>query len=174
MSSPSPDQQSAKKPLNVKGILTGVFAVANLGSIGAGLYFVFASTLGYTPPSIREAQLAEVRRLASEARNETPAEPLVYTMEKMTVNLAGEPKRMIRVEVNVELLNPVGFAEIMEGDRRAKVRDSIMTLLGEQSFSDIESIQGKLFLKDKITADLNSRLDQGIVKAVYFSEFVVQ
>lgn len=163
-----------KKPLNVKGILTGVLAVMNLTFVGGGLYLVFASTLGFVPPSIKEAELKQLREIASAAMEATPDEPLIYTMEKITVNLTGEPARKVRVEVNVELLNPIGFAEIMESDRRAKVRDAVMSLLGAQTFANVESIQGKLFLKDHIANDLNHILDQGVVKAVYFSEFIVQ
>lgn len=164
----------AKKPFPVKMVLTALLLVVNLGVVGGGLYLTFASTLGYVPPQVREEELREIRKLASEAQEATPEEPLIYTMEKITVNLQGEPKRMVRIEVNVELLNPIGFAEIMENDRRAKVRDAVSELLGHQTFTDIESIQGKLFLKDRIATNLNSILDQGIVKAVYFSEFVVQ
>lgn len=164
----------AKKPFPVKLALTLLLLVANLVSVGGGLYLTFKSTLGFVPPQVREAELREIRKLASEAQEATPEEPLIYTMDKITVNLSGEPKRMARIEVNVELLNPIGFSEIMENDRRAKVRDAVTDLLGRQSFTDIESIQGKLFLKDRIASDLNSILDQGIVKAVYFSEFVVQ
>ncbi|MBX3019041.1 MAG: flagellar basal body-associated FliL family protein [Bdellovibrionaceae bacterium] len=163
-----------KKPFPVKMLMTALLLVANLGTVGGGLYLTYAATLGFVPPQVREAELQQIRKLASEAQEATPEEPLIYTMDKITVNLNGEPKRMVRIEVNVELLNPIGFSEIMENDRRAKVRDSVTDLLGRQSFTDIESIQGKLFLKDRIASDLNSILDQGIVKAVYFSEFVVQ
>lgn len=167
-------QEKPKKPFPVKMVMTALLLVVNLGTVGAGLFFTFKATLGFVPPQVREAELQEIRKLASEAQEATPDEPLIYTMEKITVNLTGEPKRMVRIEVNVELLNPIGFSEIMENDRRAKVRDKVTDLLGRQSFTDIESIQGKLFLKDRIATDLNSILDQGIVKAVYFSEFVVQ
>lgn len=164
----------ARKPLNVKAIMTSALIVVNLTIVGGGVFMAYTATLGYTPPSIKESQLQEMRKLASEAMEATPSEPLIYTMEKVTVNLTGEPARMVRIEVNVELLNPIGFAEIMESDRRARVRDAVTDLLGRQSFTDIESIQGKLFLKDRIASDLNNILNQGIVKAVYFSEFVVQ
>lgn len=174
MSEAEKPEKAKKKPMNVKALLTSVLLVTNLAVVGGGMYLVFAATLGYTPPAVKEAELKQLRQVASEAMEATPEEPLIYTMEKITVNLNGEPARKVRIEVNVEMLNPIGFAEIMESDRRARVRDAVTDLLGGQTFTDVESIQGKLFLKDRIASDLNKILDQGIVKAVYFSEFVVQ
>ena len=100
--------------------------------------------------------------------------PLVYTMDKFTVNLGGEPKRTIRMEVNLQMLGQEGFEEVMEPENRAKARDRIVSILNEKEFSDLESIQGKLFLKDRIAMEVNTLLQRGVVKDVYFSDFVVQ
>ncbi|MNL31404.1 flagellar basal body-associated protein FliL [compost metagenome] len=100
--------------------------------------------------------------------------PLIYTMDKFTVNLEGEPKRTIRLEVNLQLLGAEGFEEVMEPENRAKARDQIVRILNDKNFSDLESIQGKLFLKDKIASEVNHLLKKGVVKDVFFSDFVVQ
>lgn len=168
------DAASDKKGLNLKLIAGAFFAVVNVAVSGAGLYLTYASTIGYEAPSVREEELAQVRKLASEAGSGETDVPLIYTLDKMTVNLSGEPKRLMQIEVNLEMLNKEGFEEVMDIERRAKVRDRVMTLLGNQTFADVEPIQGKLFLKDRIARELNSMLDQGIVKNVFFSEFVVQ
>jgi flagellar FliL protein len=136
---------------------------------------VYVSTIGWTSPKITEEQLVEERNKEAE-QNASIAEngPLVYTMDKFTANLAGEPKRIIRVEVNLEMLGKDGFEEVINPDNRAKARDHIMKILEDKSFADLETIQGKLFLKEKIATEINGLLDQGVVKDVYFSEFVVQ
>ena len=72
------------------------------------------------------------------------------------------------------MLGKVGFEEIITTDNRAKARDRIVRALGEKSFAELETIQGKLFLKDRIAMEVNSILDKGVVKDIYFSEFVVQ
>lgn len=166
--------EAPKKSINVKAIAMAAFAVVNLAVSGTGAYLVYVSTLAYEAPSIREEELAQVRKLASESGSAETDLPLIYTMEKMTVNLAGEPKRLMQIEVNLEMLNKEGFEEVMDIERRAKVRDRLMTVLSEQTFADIEPIQGKLFLKDRIARELNGILDKGIVKAIFFSELVVQ
>lgn len=164
-------EKAPGKSQNVGKILQLVFAIINFVMMGAGGYLVYASTMGWENPSITE-EMAE-RELASTSQ-EADMGPLVYTMDKFTVNLGGEPKRTIRLEVNLQMLGKDGFEEVMEPENRAKARDRVVRLLNEKSFSDLESIQGKLFLKDKIAGEVNGILRRGIVKDVFFSDFVVE
>lgn len=185
-----------KKSLNLMLIMQIVFAVVNVGVIGWGSYLVYASTIGWHAPEISESELAEEREkaeLADEATGGGGGEhggehggaaapgpkysgvgPLIYTLDKFTVNLDGEPRRTIRLEINLEMLAKDGFEEIISTDNRAKARDKIVRMLNDKTFAELESIQGKLFLKDRIAMEVNSILDKGVVKDVYFSEFVVQ
>ena len=171
MSSAPAEAKPAAAKKNLGPILQIAFAVLNLSVMGVGAYLVYASTIGWQSPSISDEQ-AE-REIASVA-SETDAGPLVYTMDKFTVNLGGEPKRTIRLEVNLQMLGKEGFEEVMEPENRAKARDRIVRLLNEKSFSELETIQGKLFLKDKIAGEVNEILKKGVVKDVFFSDFIVQ
>lgn len=164
------DKAPAKKR-DLGKLLQVAFAVLNLAVMGAGGYMVYASTMGWQNPAITE-EMAE-RELAS-VSDEADTVPLVYTMDKFTVNLGGEPKRTIRLEVNLQMLGKEGFEEVMEPENRAKARDRIVRLLNDKAFADLDSIQGKLFLKDKIAGEVNGILRRGIVKDVFFSDFVVQ
>lgn len=156
---------------NLGMILQVAFAVLNIAVMGAGGYMVYASTMGWENPKITEE---EAERDLASTSNEADFSPLVYTMDKFTVNLGGEPKRTIRLEVNLQMLGKEGFEEVMEPENRAKARDRIVRLLNEKAFSDLDSIQGKLFLKDKIAGEVNGILRRGVVKDVFFSDFVVQ
>lgn len=167
-------EQPNKKKMNVGLILNIAFSVLNLTVVGGGAYLTYASTIGWEAPSLREGELVQLRKLASESDMQVNDEPLLFTMDRITANLAGEPKRMIQIEVNLEMLNRSGYQEVVDSERRAKARDRILGILGERTFSEIESIQGKLFLKDEIARQLNGILDSGVVKNVYFSQFVVQ
>ncbi|UYL09728.1 flagellar basal body-associated FliL family protein [Bdellovibrio sp. SKB1291214] len=164
----SQEGQAPAKPKNTGMILQIVFAVINLTVMGGGAYMVYASTMGWESPVINEESAQ--RELAS--TEETELAPMVYTMDKFTVNLTGEPKRTIRLEVNLQMLGKDGFEEVMEPENRAKARDKIVRILNEEGFSDLESIQGKLFLKDKIASQVNGILHKGVVKDVFFSDFV--
>lgn len=162
--------EDKSKSLNVALIMKVGFIVLNLVVTGGGGYLVYASTIGWESPTLTEDKL--MRGIAS--INETELSPFIYTMDKFTVNLGGEPKRTIRLEINLEMLGKDGFEEVINTEHRAKARDRIVRLLNDSGFSDLESIQGKLFLKDKIANEVNSILKKGVVKNVFFSDFVVQ
>jgi len=163
--------QPAAKPKNLGMILTAVFAVLNLGVVVGGAYMVYASTMAWESPKITEEMLE--LEMASKGDDERFA-PYIFTMDKFTVNLGGEPKRTIRLEVSLQMLGKEGYEEIMTPDSRAKARDKIVRVLNEKTYTELESIQGKLFLKDTIAMEVNSLLREGVVKDVFFSDFVVQ
>ena len=173
-------EQKSEKKFNAVLIGKVGFIVLNFAVLGMGSWWTYMGTLGWKKPVITEEsvrrEIASIDKKEPGAHgeiNEEPA-PFVYTMDKFVVNLGGEPRRTIQLEVNLEMLGQDGFEEIMDSDNRAKARDKIVRLLNGQSFQDLESIQGKLFLKDKIAFEINALLDRGIIKDVYFSDFVVQ
>ncbi len=153
----------------IKLIISSFLITLNLATLGIGAYWAYISTLGYESPMITEKSLRSPASLP-EHLNEGP---MIYTMDKFVVNLLGQPKRTIRVQVNLDMLSAQSFEEIMDSENRAKARDRIVRLLNEKTFSDLESIQGKLFLKDKIVEEVNKVLKVGLVKDVYFTDFVM-
>lgn len=173
MAEENKDGQAGKaaKKVDIGKILTAVFAVVNLSVGGFGLFMTYKGTLGWSNPKITEDDLK--RQIASEAPQDLVG-PFIYTMDKFTVNLGGEPKRTIRLEVNLELLDHEGFEEIINTENRARARDRIVDLLNSKTFNDVETLQGKLFLKENIAYEINQLLPRGSIKDIYFTEFVVQ
>lgn len=153
----------------LKKLIVVVLVTMNLSVLGLGSYWVYISTIGYDYPKVTEANLREPASL----KDKFGQAPMIYTMDKFVVNLSGMPKRTIRLQVNLDMISPVAFQEIMDFDNRAKARDKIVRILNEKTFDDLETIQGKLFLKDKIVAEVNQVLDKGLVKDVYFTDFVM-
>ena len=149
--------------------LTGFLISLNFAGLGMGVYMVFVSTIGYTSPAITEQKLRDVAGLPSHLEQG----PMVYTMEKFVANLSGEPKRTLRIQVNLDMMNAQSYSEIMDEENRARARDTILRILNEKSFTDLESLQGKLFLKDEIVRNVNKSLRMGLVKDIYFSDFVM-
>lgn len=150
--------------------LLPLFTVVNLIAIGGGAFLVYKATLGFDPPVLREP--AAFEELMEERDREKISDPVLYTMTPFTVNLAGTPRRLIRVEMTFEMLDKEGFEEIVRNS--APVRDAIVRILNAKTFGEIETIQGKLFLKDQIAVTLNESLRAGVVKDIYFNEFLVQ
>ena len=160
----APEQKKDKS-----GLFKLLFMVVNFAVVGGGAALTYMSTIGYQSPVINEfteeAKLQEMRLYMEQ-------NPIVYTMEPFTVNLNGRPKRTIRLEMSIEMLSEEGFEELIT--QGGKARDEIVNILNNKRFEDLESIQGKLFLKDQIARRVNSYLERGVVKDIYFSDFVVQ
>ncbi len=150
-------------------LLLPLFLVINLATLGGGLYLVFINTVEFEPPKIVEENEKE---LLSKALEEMESDVVLYNMEQFTVNLAGFPSRAIRLEMSLEMLDTKGFEDVVR--LGAESRDSIVKILNSKRFADIETIQGKLFLKDQIATTLNGFLKEGVVKEVYFTYFAVQ
>lgn len=159
--------EAPKKDL--KKLFTFVFMAVNLAVLGTGSYLVYMSTLGVQQASLSNEQ-AE-RDLAS-FEESLRGDPVLYTMAPFNTNLDGVPRRLVRVELSLEMMDEEGYEEVIGIVPQA--RDSIMRILNSKSFSDIETVQGKLHLKNQVVADLNASLRKGVVKNVYFNELVVQ
>jgi flagellar protein FliL len=151
-------------------ILLPVFAALNLLVVGVGGFLVYQGTIGYSAPTLREPAAHE--EIMKERAAAGVGEAVLYTMPAFTVNLDGTPRRMIRVEMAFEMLDRDGFEEIIRNSPAA--RDMIVRILNRKTFDDVETIQGKLFLKDEIAVALNQSLKAAVVKDIYFNEFLVQ
>jgi flagellar FliL protein len=158
-----------KAPRDFKKILTLIFAAINLAVLGGGAYLVYVSTLGVENKKLSNEQ-AE-RNLAS-FEESLRGNPVLYTMAPFNTNLEGVPRRLIRVDLSLEMMDEEGYEEVIGISPQA--RDSIMRILNGKSFVDVETVQGKLHLKNQIVAELNSSLHKGVVKNVYFTDLVVQ
>lgn len=154
---------------DVKKLMLMLYLVVNLGAMGAGSYLVFVSTIGYHSPTISSEELDKE---VTAFRKTLQESPMVYTMETFNANLTGLPRRLIRMEVNLEMLDAEGFEEII--NLGAKGRDAVAKIINGKTFADLETLQGKLHLKNEIIAQLNEMMDHGVVKNIYFSDFVVQ
>lgn len=163
------EEQSAAPKRDFKRLMTFGFIGLNLAVLGMGSYLVYVSTLGVQEKVLSNEQ-AE-RDLAS-FEETLRGEPVLYSMSPFNTNLDGVPRRLIRLDLSLEMMDEEGFEEVIGITPQA--RDSIMRILNTKSFSDVESVQGKLHLKNQIVSELNSSLKKGVVKNVYFNELVVQ
>ncbi len=158
-----------KPKLDIKKILVMVFIVVNVMTVGGGAYMVYAATLGFKSPKLTEDEL---NKNMLELRKTLDEPAIYYTMDPFNTNLEGLPRRFIRIEVSVEMYDKEGFEELI--DLGGHARDTIMRILNSKHFDQIETVQGKLHLKNDIIAYLNDALKRGVVKNVYFTKFQIQ
>lgn len=105
------------------------------------------------------------------AAKDTPG--LIVAMDPFVINLA-DPSEVIylKIAVNLEVESEEMTAEIQK--RMPQIRDAILMLLTSNTADDVKSTGGKLKLQDDMAVRINHFLQTGKVKAVYFTEFVMQ
>lgn len=158
-----------KKGMDLGKILGLVFALLNLGVMGTGAFVVYSNTLGYEKPKVFEDQMnVELQEFTKKIQQH----PVIYSMEPLLTNLNGLPRRNVRLEVNLEMLDEEGFEEVLGVE--ATARDSVVRILNSKEFDELETVQGKLLLKNQIITQVNGFLKKGVVKNVYFTKFAVQ
>lgn len=166
------EEKTEEKPgrsISMGLIIALVGCLVNLGGLGYGAFLVYSSTIGYSYKKLTED---EAQRELAAAREAQEFQPIIFTMEPITANLSGQPKRMVRLQINLEMLSEKGFEDVATLASGAK--DEVLKLLNKKHMSDLETIQGKLFLKDQIALTINGYLQKGVVKNVYFTDFVIQ
>ncbi len=100
---------------------------------------------------------------------------ILCPLESFIVNLAdksGLGKRYLKITMEFD----VGSERDKQSVEKYKpqLRDTILLLLSTLSFKEISTMDGKLQLKQEILSRANHILGEGVVRKVYFSEFVVQ
>ena len=98
----------------------------------------------------------------------------VLSLEQFTVNLAtspGTPPRYARVIIALEVPSAETAAEVNQ--KMAPVRNAIIDLFNSKRPGDLQTGEGRNYLKEEIRNALNSFLVSGKVKSVFFSNFAV-
>ncbi|MBI5599099.1 MAG: flagellar basal body-associated FliL family protein [Deltaproteobacteria bacterium] len=105
-------------------------------------------------------------------KGEKEAPSAALTMDPFVVNLQDATgTRYLRVSIDLEIDGP---AQDEAKAKTSQIRDSIIILLSSKGYSDVGTVQGKYQLRDEIAARVSQILAKGKVKAVYFTEFVIQ
>jgi flagellar basal body-associated protein FliL len=163
------DTTESKPKFDVKKILTYAFAAFNFFVVGGGAYLAYAGTLGHKTKTASEIELNQE---LVEFRKSLEEPAVVYSMEPFNTNLDGLPRRFVRLEMSIEMYDKEGFEELVTLGGQS--RDAITRILNSKKFEDLETVQGKLHLKNDLATHLNDALQHGVVKNIYFTKFQVQ
>jgi len=145
-----------------------IVVVALIAGGGAAAYFLLAPKL--TQPE----QAAETEGGAAPATKAESAATLgaTYEMDPFIVNLTGDVNRYLKVVVVLQLSDKKVADEIV--NRGPQIKDSIITLLSSKTADEIVTVQGKYDLKMEMVKRINTVLTSGVVRNLYFVEFVIQ
>ena len=155
------DTDSGARPKKSK--LKLIISVVMILVFGAGGF------LGWNWYSQRKAKAALTDQKQGEAAN------IIYPLKSFIVNLVdknGVGNRYLKVSLELEIKDEK-VKETVETNI-AQLRDTILLLLSSRSLKDINTLEGKLELKQTLLSRMNRVLGEGVVQRIYFTEFVVQ
>jgi len=98
--------------------------------------------------------------------------PMVDISEFIVNIISDEANHYVKASLTIELTNEPVKEELTQ--RMPQIRDSILLLVGNKTYEELQDLQGKKQLKAELTSKINSILQTGKVKAIYFTDFVVQ
>jgi flagellar protein FliL len=130
-------------------------------ALGAGGYF------GYTVLSHGKGKPAAHAKAGHDAN----AKAVLFSVDPFVVNLS-EPGRYLKVTMQFELAGESDQAAVTE--RVPILRDTIITLLGNQTYEYAASAEGKVQLKDEILLRTNRIFGREVFRNLYFTDFVMQ
>ncbi len=97
----------------------------------------------------------------------------MYPLDKFTVNLMSENgRRYLVVKMNLEEDSEELTPELDK--KTPMIRDIVISILSSKTVEEITTAKGKEKLKEEIIAQINRHLDDGEIRHVYFTEFVIQ
>lgn len=134
----------------------------------------FATWKLYLEPKLTPAPCEEKVPARDVPAGQEVLEPSQFvTLDPFIVNLS-DPlgRRYLKITMNVEAANALAVTA-MNTDM-PKIKDALLLLFSSKSFSDIDTIDKKVELKNEVVNRLNLIVGKGKVKNVYFMEFVIQ
>ena len=173
-------------PVQKKSKLKFLLIAALFPMAGAGGFFGW-KMFSATPAPVTEGSEAsaeghdaEAGEAAGSAEHGEPGEKTVQStvlnFEPFLVNLSDrEISRYLRVTIRLQMASRGAAEKIASADvLTSQMRDAILGLLSSRNSEQIITPEGKEQLKTDIAEKLNGFLPNKPVKAVFFTDFVVQ
>ncbi|WP_300365558.1 flagellar basal body-associated protein FliL [Hydrogenimonas sp.] len=150
-------------------ILIVVLLVLVLAIGGVVAYLMLSGDEAEDATVVKQEKVERKRSHRSEDAGVGP----MYPLDKFTVNLMSENgRRFLVVKMNLEEDSEELTPEL---DKKTPlVRDVVISILSSKTVEEITTAKGKEKLKDEIIAQINRHLDDGEIRHIYFTEFVIQ
>jgi flagellar FliL protein len=149
-------------------VIIGMIVVLLLGLVGG----YFGQTMIAEPDPAADDKSSDGR--GSDASDEAvEVDTSMIDLGSFTVNLRDSSGRVLSMKIQVETDKDEENEKKVDG-RLPEMRDSILLLASDYSYTELEGIDGKYRLKDDIHTRVNAVLEPIKISRVYFTEFVVQ
>ena len=151
-----------------KLIIIIVAVVLLLAAAGGGAFFFLG---GSDEPPPEEANPAE-NVPVPDISNDATIGPMIPIDEFVVNIISADTPHYVKASLTLELNSPDAQEEVEQ--RMPQIRDAILLLIGNKTYEELQDLQGKRQLKAELSSRINSFLKTGSVKAIYFTNFVVQ
>ena len=159
-------ESGGKKKLII--IIGGVVLLLLLLVGGAASYFLFFKE---EPPPEKPADPG-LDVPVPELNQKSDIGPMVDISEFIVNIISDEENHYVKAALTLELDSDKVTEEVNK--RMPQIRDSILLLVGNKTYEELQDLQGKRQLKAELTSKINAILQSGSVKSIYFTDFVVQ
>ena len=157
-------------------LLTFLLVAVNvLMTAGAFAYIVHAS-LFYKKPAITEAQAtAEITKAEKKRAVQAGDEVLSINYPEMTITLRGEQGGKVHyATVEASIICGSEECQAQVAENKAKVQDTIQTVLSARSYTELSSLDTKFRMKHEILNQVNSFLKDTAAVDLLFTAFLIQ
>lgn len=163
-----PDDEKEKKKISPKqGLILFLVVLMVVGAVVAFLLLnKTAETETHTAPV---EQALEIKPIKPRGAKVFSLIVHLGSFEVQLGDLGGD--RAFKVGIELDVDSPALDREIIQ--RASQINTTVKTLLGAKTFNEIQSVEGKIILKNELIANLNRMLETGKVRNIYFSEFII-
>jgi len=142
-------------------------AVINILMLGAGFYVVLNK--------ISALESMVDKKTEDEEGQETDKQMIgqMYQLDTFTVNLADKGgNRFLRVTMGLEMKDEKLSEELDK--RLPQIKDAVLMIMPSKKTHEIDTVKGKLALRNELIEKINSILTTGQITNIYFTEFIIQ
>ncbi len=154
-----------KKKIIIIGAVVLILLLAGLGAAGYFLYFK-------KDPEAEQPVDPGLDVPVPQLNQKSEIGPMVDISEFIVNIISEENNHYVKAALTLELDNEPVVEEVNK--RMPQIRDSILLLVGNKTYEELQDLQGKRQLKAELTSRINAVLQSGSVRAIYFTDFVVQ
>ena len=102
-----------------------------------------------------------------------PPEPLaVYELPEFTLTTADAEPRFVKMTISLGYVPDQTLSSELV-NRKSEIQHIVNIILEGKKFEDLNSMEKTIILSEEIKSHINIRLINGMIKEVYFIEFVV-
>ena len=157
-------------------MLTLMLIVTLALALGSGAFaFLTSKNVGAQVDAVRLAsdKSGDEAEVAIEEMGAAREVGVIHPLGSFVVNLL-DPGNLRYINCRIEL--EVEDSETVRAitSREAQFKDTVISLLGNQTYEDVLGVEGKARLREELLVRFNRLLPEGQIARVYLTEFVVQ